>query len=149
MNTAKPYGNAYESEFFDVPLRGEGVPATMGNIYDVHYLGTDGLNYEPASLLNRYPGSADLIAPRDVGGIPCPSMAILIDGPVSGNNRDFFNYNEDIRRDFRLGYYHNAETGPVSGSQQDLSTTAYLAYVNSQLQALTPEQSAKEFSRVL
>ena len=132
MNIASPYGNSYESEFFDVPLEGLGVPASMGDIYSVHYLETKGVNFEP-SVLNPLPGSADLYAPRDIGGIPCPSQAILIDGPVSGGVRDFFNYNADIER------FDPNPMGPNTGGSQDITTSTYLAYLNSQLQNLTEE----------
>lgn len=147
MNIAKEYGNSYESAFYDVALEGVGVPASMGELFAIHYpqgepQGGAGLDQE-FSRLNPGPGSADLYMSRDFGGIPCPPQAQIVDGPVSGGFKDFFNYNEDIKR------FDPSGNGPVTGGFQDISTSAYLAYVNSQLQAITQEQSAMEFSRAL
>lgn len=147
MNIAKPYLNSYESEFFDVPLEGLGVPASMGAIFDITYPQGGpqegrGLDYEFARL-NPGPGSADLYTTRDIGGIPCPPQSMIVEGPVTGANRDYFNYNSDIQR------FDPSGMGPVTGSQQDISTTAYLSYVNSLLQGITQEQSAAKFSNDL
>lgn len=147
MNIAKPYANSYESEFFDVPLEGVGVPASMGDIFEIHYpqgipQGGIGLNQEFARL-NPGPGSADLYAPRDIGGVACPPQAQVVDGPVSGDFRDYFNYNSNIER------FDPSGMGPVTGGSQDISTAQYLAYVNSQLQGITQEQSAESFAYAL
>ena len=147
MNIAKEYGNSYESAFFDVALDGVGVPASMGELFAITYpqglpQGGVGLDQE-FNRLNPGPGSQDLLMTRDFGGIPCPPQAMVVEGPVAGGFKDFFNYNEDIKR------FDPNGNGPVTGGVQDISTTAYLAYVNSQLQSITQEQSAREFSRVL
>lgn len=147
MNIAQPYGNSYESEFYDVAFDGVGVPASMGNLFVIHYPQGGpqegvGVNQEFARL-NPGPGSQDLYAPRDIGGIACPPQAMIVDGPVAGGFKDYFNYNADIER------FDPSGLGPVTGGVQDIATATYLAYVNSQLQGITQEQSAEAFSYAL
>lgn len=147
MNIAKEYGNAYESAFFDVALEGLGVPASMGELFAITYpqggpQEGGGLDYE-YNRLNPGPGSADLYQTRDIGGVPCPPQAMIVEGPVLGGFKDYFNYNADIER------FDPSGMGPNTGGSQDVSTSAYLAYVNSLLQGITQEQSAAEFSHAL
>ena len=140
MKNAVALGNNYESDFIDGPLNGVGFPQTLGEQYQVHNiaaLGFDGIQREFYPI-NAGLGSIDLITPRDIGGTSQPPRAVVIDGPVGMDARNYFDFNtdwNDVNPDL---------SGPTGFA--DVNTQLYLSYLDSQLQPLTQVQSAEALS---
>ena len=139
MKNAIPAGVAYESEFIDGPLQGEGFPASLGDQYGLTYPQYEGVPREYFPI-NAGLGSLDLVSPRDIGGSSMPPRALVISGPVGMDQRPYLDFNTDITR---LNLLDQAQ-GP--NGALDTSTQLYLAYLNSQLQPITETQSAEAFA---
>jgi hypothetical protein len=85
--------------------------------------------------LNPQAGSADLIAPRNIGGVPGDSLGSLTVGPNTARTRETTNLNTWFKR------FNPQIPGPNNGGD-DYGTRALMAYQASQIQAITQQESA-------
>ena len=86
-------------------------------------------------------GSADLIAPRNIGGVPGDSLGSVGRGPNTLVTRENDNTNTQFKR------FNSEGRGPVTGGD-DYNTQRLIAYQASQIQALTQAESAASIAQV-
>ena len=123
----------FESAKTDLPYGVDQLPAYAGEYISSFMAASHGT----IKYLNLCPqaGSADLIAPRDIGGIPGDSLGSRGRGPNTLDTRENNNTNTQFKR------FNTEGSGPVKGGD-DYNTGRLIAYQASQIQALTQGESA-------
>ena len=130
--------NVYESMRPDVEDYSPAALPDYAGDYSRKHLNNFHVRTDYANL-NPAPGSVDLIAPRNTGGMLGINETWIIGGPVTGEITNYANENTDIP------WQNSNPQGPNAGGQ-DYNTGRLLAYEASQLQALTQAESAQAIS---